>query len=79
MIGYIEFTLWVFIPLIIAYSLYKLNMPDDFVVTIMLIGFMMLIYWILITTTIIVFGIKKYLELGSMDLFIQEFLRSVRE
>lgn len=79
MLGYIEFSLWVFTPFVIAYVLHKLNMPDDFVMIPMLIGFLMSIYWILLTTVTIVFGIKKLIELGSMDLFIQEFLRSVRK
>ena len=79
MTGYIGLTLWAFVPLIIAYGLYRLNMPSDFVVTIMIIGFLAMIYWILVTTVMVVFGIKKYIELGNMDLFIQEFLRSVRE
>jgi len=79
MTGYIGLTLWVVFPLLIAYGLYKLDMPEELVTIFMLIGFLTMIYWVLITTVIIVYGVKKYIEIGSMDLFIQEFLRSVRE
>ena len=78
MTGYIGLTLWVVCPLLIAYGLYKLDMPEELIIVFMLIGFLTMIYWILFTTVLIVFGIKKYIELGSMELFIQEFLRSVR-
>lgn len=79
MTGYIGLTLWVVCPLLIAYGLYKLDMPEELVLVFMLIGFLTMIYWTLFTTVLIVFGIKKYIELGSMELFIQEFLRSVRD
>lgn len=79
MTGYIGLTLWVVFPLLIAYFLYKVNMPEELVIVFMLIGFLTMIYWVLITTAIIAYGIKKYIEIGSMDLFIQEFLRSVRD
>ena len=79
MTGYIGLTLWVVCPLLIAYGLYKLDMPEELVIIFMLIGFLTMIYWVLITTMIIAYGIKKYIEIGNMDLFIQEFLRSVRD
>lgn len=79
MTGYIGLTLWVVCPLLIAYGLYKLDMPEELVLVFMLIGFLTMIYWTLFTTVLIVFGIKKYIELGNMELFIQEFLRSVRD
>ena len=79
MSGYIILTLWVVCPLLIAYGLYKINMPEELVIVFMLMGFLTMIYWVLFTTAIIVFGIKKFIELGSVELFIQEFLRSVRE
>ena len=79
MTGYIGLTLWVIVPLLIAYGLYKINMPEELVIFFMLIGLLTMTYWILFTTVLIVFGIKKYIELGSMELFIQEFLRSVRD
>ena len=79
MSGYIGITLWTFIPLILAYFLYKLHMPDDIIITFMLMGLLFAIYWIIITTAIIIYGVQKYIELGSLDLFIQEFLESVRK
>lgn len=79
MSSYFVLTLWVISLLALAYILCKLGMPNDFVTTIMLMGFLAMIYWVLLTTAIIVFGIQKYRELGSMDMFIQEFLRSVHE
>ena len=77
MIGYIVFSLWVFVPLIIAYILYKLKAPNDIVVIIALIGFLMSIYWILLMTVTIVYGIKKLIELGNVKLFIQELIRQI--
>lgn len=79
MTGYIGLTLWVVLPLLIAYFLYKVGMPEELVIVFMLIGFLTMIYWVLMTTAIIAYGVKKYIEIGSMDLFIQEFLRSVRD
>ena len=67
------------VPLIIAYGLYRLDMPKEFVITFMMIGLNIAIYWIVITAAIIIYGVQKYMELGSMDLFIKEFMRSIRD
>ena len=67
------------VPLIISYGLYRLDMPKEFVITFMMIGLNIAIYWIVITAAIIIYGVQKYMELGSMDLFIKEFMRSIRD
>ena len=79
MTGYIGLTLWMVVPLIISYGLYRLDMPKEFVITFMMIGLNIAIYWIVITAAIIIYGVQKYMELGSMDLFIKEFMRSIRD
>ena len=40
------------VPLIISYGLYRLDMPKEFVITFMMIGLNIAIYWIVITAAI---------------------------
>lgn len=73
--AYFGLTCCTFIPLMIGYLMYETGHNEDLTVLIVLFGFMSLIYWLLITTAIVGFGIKKYVELGNMDAFLNEFLR----
>ena len=68
---YIELTFWTIIPFILAYVLYRFKMPDDIVIVFMLIGFIVGIYWILITSAIVMHGIKKYIEIRDFELFVK--------
>ena len=75
---YTGLTICTFMPLFFGYFLYKIGCYKDVVIISLLVGFLMSIYWSLITVAVIIYGIKKYIEIGDMQLFLEQFLRSCR-
>jgi len=69
--GYFALTIITFLSLLLGYIILKNEWAEDLSATFFMIGSGSLVYWLLITTAIITYGIKKYIEIGDFQLFIK--------
>jgi len=69
---YLGLTLCTFLPLLLGYFMHKAELSEDLVAVVVFFGFLAMIYWSLITSAIFIYGIKKYIEIGNMQIFIEK-------
>ena len=70
--AYFVLSAFTFLLLLLGYIMYKASCPEDYVVIPTLIGGLSVIYWILITSAIVIYSVKKYIEIGDMQIFLMK-------